>query len=177
MGTLNADESTFEISPKVIDRSFVITFPNFDGQQTNIADFLYNFNVSEFRAKFIKGNVNNTNHQEKWEIFYKKIKLIDELGIPISYRIYNDYCDMMVFFDLELISRKDEKEYEQAFIWSRIIPRISFFKDQDAKKAALNKLLALLSNNKSDLAWRGIEDKLKKQNTDDNVSIVKFFGR
>jgi len=177
MGTLNADESTFEISPKVIDRSFVITFPNFDGQQTNIEDFLYNFNVSEFREKFIKGNVNNTNHQEKWEIFYKKIKLIDELGIPISYRIYNDYCDMMVFFDLELISRKDEKEYEQAFIWSRIIPRISFFKDQDAKKAALNKLLALLSNNKSDLAWKGIEDKLKKQITDDNVSMVKFFGR
>lgn len=177
MGTLNADESTFEISPKVIDRSFVITFPNFDGQQTNIADFLYNFNVSEFREKFIKGNVNNTKHQKKWEIFYKKIKLIDELGIPISYRIYNDYCDMMVFFDLELISRKDEKEYEQAFIWSRIIPRISFFKDQDAKKAALNKLLALLSNNKSDLAWKGIEDKLKKQITDDNVSMVKFFGR
>lgn len=175
MGTLNADESTFEISPKVIDRSFVITFPNFNGQK-NIEDFLYNFNVSEFREEFIKWSVKNTNHQEKWETFYKKIKLIDELGIPISYRIYNDYCDMMVFLDLGLIPLKDKQEYEQAFIWSRIIPRISFFKDQDAKKAALNTLLALLSNNKSDLAWKGIEDKLKKQITDDNVSMVKFFG-
>lgn len=128
MGTLNADESTYEVSPKVIDRSYVLSFPNLSishfHTSTNKTDTL-NLSINEFRKKFREAakNADKTNWLELNKIISDEE--MTEIGIPYSHRLMTDYADMRTFCE---IMGYQEKEYEEAFIWSRILPRISFFK-------------------------------------------------
>jgi len=175
MGTLNADESTFEVSPKVIDRSYVLSFPNLSishfNTSTNKND-TFNLSIKAFRQKFRQAikNPDKTNWLELNKIISDEE--MAEIGIPYSYRLMTDYADMRAFCE---IMGYQEKEYEEAFIWSHILPRISFFKspnEQKSKtqKAALDKLL----NKSSD---KHIKKYFEKQMNDDNRILVKFFGR
>lgn len=175
MGTLNADESTYEVSPKVIDRSYVLSFPNLSishfHTSTNKTD-TFNLSINEFRKKFREAakNADRTNWLELNKIISDEE--MTEIGIPYSHRLMTDYADMRTFCE---IMGYQEKEYEEAFIWSRILPRISFFKapnEQNSKtqKRVLDKLL----NNSSD---KYLKKYFEKQMNDDNRNLVKFFGR
>ncbi|MFO1391392.1 MAG: hypothetical protein U1E94_04105 [Agitococcus sp.] len=175
MGTLNADESTYEVSPKVIDRSYVLSFPNLSishfHTSTNKTD-TFNLSINEFRKKFRPAakNADKTNWLELNKIISDEE--MTEIGIPYSYRLMTDYADMRNFCE---IMGYQEKEYKEAFIWSRILPRISFFKapnEQNSKtqKRVLDKLL----NNSSD---KYLKKYFENQMDDDNRTLVKFFGR
>lgn len=175
MGTLNADESTYEVSPKVIDRSYVLSFPNLSISHFHTStnkNETFNLSIKAFRQEFrqVIKNTDKTNWLELNKIISDEE--MTEIGIPYSYRLMTDYADMRTFCE---IMGYQEKEYEEAFIWSRILPRISFFKapnEENAKtqKKALDKLL----NNSSD---KYIKKYFENQMNDDNRTLVKFFGR
>ena len=128
--------------------------------------------IKAFRQEFrqVIKNTDKTNWLELNKIISDEE--MTEIGIPYSYRLMTDYADMRTFCE---IMGYQEKEYEEAFIWSRILPRISFFKapnEENAKtqKKALDKLL----NNSSD---KYIKKYFENQMNDDNRTLVKFFGR
>lgn len=176
MGTLNADESTFEISPKVIDRSYVLSFPNLSKENFNNKNDLkdkFIFSPQLLRKEF--SQYLSTTKVSFWDSLSQIIS--DEematIGIPYSHRLLTDFGDLFIFC---CIMKVDNDEYIESFIWSRILPRVSFFKSSDEKirqkqKNALDKLIKQIPKATS------ITKHLSQQMEDDNRNLVKFFGR
>ena len=159
VGTLNSDETTYDLSPKVIDRSYIITYPLTDfkaissKEKTNISEQL---SISQFQEKVrkcidcmdentkifpaflvdptdIPSRINDS-WRKDWVLIIKWNKdYLSHLGIPLGYRIKRDY---QIFFAVSHclgITKDDPKRCLSYFILSKLLPRISFFKDKDKK--------------------------------------------
>lgn len=177
MGTLNADESTFEISPKVIDRSYVLSFPNLSkthfNKLSNDTTSKYIFSPQALREEFAQYSL--APDESDWEELSDIItdQEMAMIGIPYSYRLLTDLSDLRIFCE---IMGYEATDYTESFIWSRILPRVSFFKSSDEKvrknqELVLNKVIKQIPNGAE------ITKYLSQQMEDDNRNLVKFFGR
>lgn len=190
VGTLNADETTFDISPKVIDRSFVIGFPNanlddfFDEKNKEIAtgDFL---DIQQLR-NIIHEKVSQPNFgQQQWATFKQEMQCnnvfenFEEYGISLSYRILQDFKVCAAY--VEIIGANDselENTIYLSFLFSRILPRINFMKDDldDASKEFEEWLDYLQQKGSANNSFSRIVQRLKKQMDDEKYHQVRYWG-
>ena len=117
-GTLNQDATTLDISPKVIDRSFVIRIEKYDAANEvteNDSYDILNFD-SDFEERF---NIQDDSFKN----------IMPYLSNRAIQEIYQCSCE------------GDENEFYDAIIASCILPKIRFDADTDAEKIAALKNL------------------------------------
>lgn len=135
-GTLNIDGSTENLSPKMIDRSFMLKFPDFDGQLGEIKEIKEQVPLLIFQIINSLKERNKTPVQQ-WNDFYNKyIKDIKDNLIPISNRVAKDYlvfCQFAEFFGIV-----DDSKVDALFFYVRILPRLRIERLDDKNKEVLN---------------------------------------
>ncbi|MFN9609598.1 MAG: AAA family ATPase, partial [Pseudanabaena sp.] len=187
LGTLNSDETTYDLSPKVIDRSYTITYPIADFNQlpkqvTNQAATQIN-SISSSKLS----QVLHDGYKKNWDLVingksqdWVKIQQWQKdyfaeasaLGIPLGYRTMKDYAVFCAIADwLEL----NQKEAFGHFLFTKILPRITFFKDNQTNSLFQEWLKELKQNYKTyDPA--NILDRLERQLNDERRQIVRYWG-
>ncbi|MFN9859104.1 MAG: AAA family ATPase, partial [Pseudanabaena sp.] len=187
LGTLNSDETTYDLSPKVIDRSYTITYPIADFNQlpkqvTNQAATQIN-SISSSKLR----QVLHDGYKKNWDLVingksqdWVKIQQWQKdyfaeasaLGIPLGYRTMKDYAVFCAIADwLEL----NQKEAFGHFLFTKILPRITFFKDNQTNSLFQEWLKELKQNYKTyDPA--NILDRLERQLNDERRQIVRYWG-
>lgn len=130
LGTLNADETTYDLSPKVIDRSFVITYPPANLTLEIVLELLNSksiyktISVSNLLYE-MKERLGRT--MEGWKIVVKwNTQYLSKLGIPLGHRAKRDYA---IFSAAANLLGFTENECLGHFLVTKLLPRISFFKD------------------------------------------------
>jgi RNA-directed DNA polymerase len=203
VGTLNSDETTYDLSPKAIDRSYVITYPPADFKailskgKTNISEQL---SITQFREKVSKcmncmdeGTkflpafiIDSTDISSRinydWKKDWKQIirwndNYISQIGIPLGYRVKRDY---QIFFAVSHclgIMKDNPKRCLSYFILSKLLPRISFFKDKDRKLETLCQ--QWIDEIRADYLIGGesyILEELERQISDNGRRNVRYWG-
>lgn len=150
LGTLNSDETTYDLSPKVIDRAYVISYPsadlastfkteavsnNADLQQLSYLSVPTLTNEISLRIKqlsqlksinqpegetLIRGLVTNWKKVLEWN------KSFSGLGIPLGHRANRDFKVIYAVCNLLGLSSQDCLGY---FLFTKLLPRVSFFKE------------------------------------------------
>lgn len=140
IGTLNSDETTYDLSPKVIDRAYVITYPpaNLRLESKNIPGgeiFGEQLSVRNLQTKvqycieqIKKSDELGDTWREDWEQIIKwNEQYVTELGIPIGYRVRREY---QIFFAVShCLGIRNENHCLAYFIFTKLLPRLSFFKN------------------------------------------------
>lgn len=105
-GTLNIDGSTENLSPKMLDRSLILKFPDYDPTKESTS-----VNVEERSVEIT------------WVEFYSQwYKNFADLFINLSYRVEDDFkvfCSYAIDLDVKL-------DVNQAFAFARLLPRMQF---------------------------------------------------
>lgn len=194
IGTLNADETTYELSPKVIDRSYCIQFPNPDLLEFNTVDFatgkLPNFDPTTFDLEPPKGAVWQSQLRRAWSnaqeehanditmLWGKLINSLPEaafsdIGIPLARRFYEDF---MATCALAKVLELDERKVLEFFVWTKILPRISYRPNQNKNNIA-RELLKSLNDlcGSEDVAWEHTRRGILDQINDPSAPVVKYF--
>lgn len=134
LGTLNVDDTTLELSPKVIDRSFIIDFEkntndnDFDKMiEEEYSDIDYDTTLylhpSEFKQK--EYQLESSQEKELMSI----IEIVEKLGIKLSHRVENNINE---FISLSKDQRFPILDY---VLVSMILPKIKFiFQDKKDQK-------------------------------------------
>lgn len=141
-GTLNIDGSTENLSPKMIDRSFVLKFPNFNGIFEGSKEI--NEQIPVYLSQIIHSLKKRDEISiQRWNNFYRDyIEKHQKHFIPISNRVVKDYlvfCQFAKFFGVD----ENENKVNELFFYARILPRLRIERlDNDNKK-----LLDLFENN------------------------------
>lgn len=187
LGTLNADETTYDLSPKVIDRAYTITYPIADFNQlprqvTNQATKqISSISSSQLRQVIDDGYAKNLDliiskkspdwaKIQQWQSAYFRDD--NPLGIPLGYRTMKDYAVFLAVADwLEL----GQKEAFSHFIFTKVLPRISFFKD-DQTNSLFQEWLKELKQNYKNYDPANILDRLERQLNDDRRQLVRYWG-
>ena len=126
IGTLNSDETTYDLSPKMIDRSYVITFPptsfeeppkgnEYPNQQVSVTELVQRINNAIGRAA------------ENWDDVIEWNRELQGFGIPLGHRVRRDYD---VFRATGSVIGLSEHQCLGYFLFCKILPRIFFFKEQ-----------------------------------------------
>jgi hypothetical protein len=164
LGTLNSDETTYDLSPKVIDRAYVVSYSAADlalplasevfSKNSEVLEPL-NLSVSTLVDKIdqllsLSFKPENANQPEikdvteglnlGWERVLQWNKLFSELGIPLGHRASRDFRVMYAVCYLLGLSPQDCLGY---FLFIKLLPRISFFKDSN-KQELFDQLLNAL---------------------------------
>ncbi|TYQ28243.1 AAA domain-containing protein [Pseudanabaena sp. UWO311] len=187
LGTLNSDETTYDLSPKVIDRSYTITYPIADFNQlpkqvTNqVANQINSISSSKLRQVLHDGYkknwdlvVNGKSQDwvkiQQWQSSY--FAGVAELGTPLGYRTMKDYAVFCAIADwLEL----NPKEAFGHFLFTKILPRIKFFKDNQTN-GLFQEWLKELKQNYKTYDPANILDRLERQLNDERRQIVRYWG-
>lgn len=187
LGTLNSDETTYDLSPKVIDRSYTITYPIADFNQlpkqviNQAANQINSISSSKLRQVLHDGYKKNwdlviNGKSQEWVKIqqWQKNYFTDAsaLGTPLGYRTMKDYGVFCAIADwLEL----SQKEAFGHFLFTKILPRITFFKDNQANSLFQEWIKELKQNYKTyDPA--NILDRLERQLNDERRQIVRYWG-
>lgn len=180
LGTLNSDETTYDLSPKVIDRSFVITYPLADltietvFEPLNPQSICKNISVSNLLSEI---NSRITRETEGWETIAQwNTQYLFQLGIPLGHRAKRDYAAFNAAANCLGLTNQECLGY---FIATKLLPRISFFKDSASNQ---NNRDNLCRNWFKELdAYRGfgvkdIINELLKQLDDDRRRNIRYWG-
>jgi MoxR-like ATPase len=179
IGTLNTDESTFDISPKLIDRSFVIDFhpvrlPN------SLADILSGelapayVSLADIRNSLNRGDI--TSYQSDWDELVKLSSDYFELGIgmPFGRRFYNHFrawAHVCVALGIQ------KNVAVSHFYVSKVLPRIRFSKSMDTSlgdtfRRMLEKIKGVITEQEH---MRELEPFSAQLQSD--IDFVRYFGR
>ena len=187
LGTLNSDETTYDLSPKVIDRSYTITYPIADFNQlpkqvpNQAANQISSISSSKLRqvlhdgyAKNLDLIINKKSQEwvkvQQWQSSY--FTEAASLGIPLGYRTMKDYAVFCAIADwLEL----NQKEAFGHFLFTKILPRITFFKDNQTN-GLFQEWLKELKQNYKTYDPANILDRLERQLKDERRQIVRYWG-
>jgi len=186
LGTLNSDETTYDLSPKVIDRSFTITYPLADfneisKQERDLHDSFDTFSIPKLREalnkEYVKNYDNLTNKKSnEWNKIqhWQKDYFSEEspLGIPLGYRTMKEYA---VFYSVANRLGFSPQEAFSHFVFAKILPRISFFK-ADKLNQLFRKLLTELKQDHKKYDPANIIGKLERQLDDERRQTVRYWG-
>lgn len=185
IGTLNSDETTYQLSPKVIDRSFVITFPVPFLDDDKIGELPNNSDESTQDQQVtlddwfdkIKNQQNQVNIEDDWNIIkeWNQYLVDNKLAIPLGYRAKNLY---KTFKNISTILRFNQQECLGHFLFMKIMPRIYFIKNEgnESKQALLKKWLEENIKDYHGYDPAKIIDNFNNQINDDNISNVQYFS-
>ncbi|QJB43707.1 reverse transcriptase domain-containing protein [Dolichospermum flos-aquae] len=181
VGTLNSDETTYNISPKVIDRSFVITYPLPDfAEDTNatpssnpIAKTYIPSLFKELDNKILQADNSNDEFNDSWYTISNWNSLyLSQCGIPLGYRVKRDY---KVFYAASRIIELTAQECIGYFLFTKLLPRISFFKDEERENICLE-WLEEIENNYSHFGTPDVIENLRNQIHDTRRRNVSYWG-
>jgi len=125
LGTLNSDQTTYELSPKVIDRSFIVPFESaFESPSARYGE------AADLDARLSsQALLNATSSADPDAKGWSKIEALDEqlkhIGIPLSYRVKRDY---EIFIALGKAAGFSDDEILPLFAASKLLPRVGFTK-------------------------------------------------
>lgn len=176
IATINYDQTTENLSPRIIDRANIIQIPELDNINFNNSDFKH-LNISYQKCiEFFKLNdfediINDIDFKNNIvEEIYNKVKVIfKELKSPISPRVeiaIKRYC--LVADDL---MKKEPIKPLDYCIAQRLLPTINL--QGDSSKRKLDELLRILEDNNLNNS-KSILDKIIKNGSDDNIYEGNF---
>lgn len=180
LGTLNADETTYDLSPKVIDRSFVITYPpaklTVEGASEPLdpESILKQISVSTLTNE-MKQIVGKT--MDGWETVVKwNTQYLSKLAIPLGHRAKREYA---VFSAATNYLGLTQDECLGYFLFTKVLPRISFFKgsasDNVNREELCSKWFIELEAYR-DFGVSNILAQMQDQLDDDRRRNVRYWG-
>ncbi len=191
LGTLNADETTYDLSPKVIDRSLVITYPSADLNNLNAFSNLTNDNyklvAKQLSIAAILGKVDYfyesfndifNDISDSYQTVLEKIAhwnkdYLEDLGIKLGYRIKRD---LRVFISVCCsLGFSNSNDIIGNFLFLKILPRISFFKDGE-KERLCHQWLAEIEESYQRFGDTNIIKNLKQQLDNTRRRNVSYWG-
>lgn len=148
IGTLNSDETTYDLSPKVIDRAYVINYPFASlasmSKLSNIppldiADNTYllvsvlnreiDLLLRQISQPELAKHSDIKDFVESLKIGWEKVlqwnKSFSDLGIPLGHRANRDFRIVYAVGHLLGLSSQDCLGH---FLFTKLLPRVSFFK-------------------------------------------------
>lgn len=176
IGTLNSDETTYDISPKVIDRSFVVRMPIADlnvsmtqdshEPQTCVIDF-YDLRAT-VNAKL--------ESQVGFDLLLKEITKLQEplknLGIPLGYRVRRD---LNIFTAIaQAVGLENVEEIFKYFLFLKILPRIRCQRSERTRDAWGKFQILLKPFQRRDLM--GVIEDIERQWDDPSCYTIRYFG-
>jgi hypothetical protein len=178
IGTLNSDETTYDLSPKMIDRSYVITFPpaDFESSPSSETHAIEPVSVSEL-VKHIGKAIDIPS--EHWKTILSWNQELQSFGIPLGYRVKRDYD---VFRATGSILGLSEQECLGYFLFCKILPRIFFFKEQSSNTSITSetrckKWLEKLKEEFSDFGPVRVIDTMIRMCEDERISTVRYWSK
>lgn len=140
LGTLNSDETTYNLSPKFIDRSFVITYPQVEliNEQNRVTTQIESFPIS---ISLLGEKIEDFLEQPSFHSFLnEKLAMLSnwnktyfckhQFGIPLGYRAIKD---LEVFMAIASFLKMPLEDGFSFFVMSKILPRIHFYKNEQNK--------------------------------------------
>jgi len=181
LGTLNADETTYDLSPKVIDRSYVLAFPiadldsNWNAGDPHQAAHLNLDDLQQYVRdyKLEDAEVKNWSHIVRWNEKY-----LPHIGFPLGYRAERDYRVFMAVARMLGTNLNDAFGY---FVFMKILPRIKIIKShggQSEKTDRLKELIEVMTKAHGPVlcqSAQAIIEWLKEQIDDDSRPIVTYW--
>lgn len=173
LGTLNVDETTLELSPKVIDRSFIIDFEkdinnnDFDeSMEEEYSDIEFDNTIylppDEFKQKEHK-----LDSSEEEDLKYV-IEIVEKLGIKLSHRVENNINEFISFSKNGRFPRLDY------VIASMILPKIKFIfqdKKDEKYKVLVEELKPALK--KHPVSLTKLEEIIERS---EEMGVITFWG-
>lgn len=176
-GTLNSDETTYDISPKVIDRAFVVRLPSADlsnairteeayaGRQNCVID------KHDFRKAVeinMKANVDFDWLMERVVPFQEPLKF---LGIPLGYRAKRD---LETFASVaRSVGLTNREVILKHFLLTKLLPRIRCQKNERTREQWQKLQSRLKSIQMADST--GVIENLERQWNDTSYYTVRYF--
>lgn len=131
VGTLNMDETTKDLSSKILDRSFTIEIGYQEEEEVDSS--------SDLKPLYLKGNdieIKNSNSyvymDVKDELEYLNKEYISGLGVRISFRGFNsaaEYTNSSVKAGID-----SRGKIVDAIVVSKVLPKLNFYKDSEENK-------------------------------------------
>ena len=183
MGTLNSDETTYEVSPKVIDRSFVVTFPTARAWESSnpLGPNLLNVSIRDIRQEVERIQREKSFQSGTTEVWRKLLNCLGadgqfEIGIPLSHRTWA-HCKLMM--GVGQVLGLDESRCLGIFLQTKILPRIQFEQGgDDRRREQCIRLLDLIADcfDSDDQGWLQVERGIRAQLEDVTDRRISFFG-
>lgn len=169
IGTLNMDETVKPLSPKVIDRSFIIELKHtkdineiIDGFKDDYVDGIIDIDIDDFiESANLEGSISDKSKILADEIINKSkiLDIIPNVRLNGRGRKHIEQFIEVNHYDEDLITEQ--------IICSKILPRIQFSKMDDEKLRAFNSFVNTLSPG---------DAREKAQEMLNNKRIVQFWG-
>ncbi len=139
IGTLNQDETTLDISPKVLDRSFIVRI-NGNNQENEELDLNHKYDsldiikYKKITEYDLKNDENNIVSKEELKTLYEKMNSISYvskriLGQTFNHETFPEWCQVM-----------GKEVVVDCILAATFVPRIRIFKDYDNKMKVLKDL-------------------------------------
>lgn len=151
-GTLNIDGSTENLSPKMLDRSFLLKFPDFDGKISKLDENAdqqsreESFNISIKELAQLVAQYEHKKYEndeiENWNNFYEHyVENIKELLIPISRRVVHDYMIYKYLAKKVGFTKNSQDKVDGYFFYARILTRLECEQFTEEYKNKLSEIM------------------------------------
>ena len=190
IGTLNSDETTYELSPKVIDRSYAITYPPTDFNLQKVFSSDDEIHGEQLSVTLLHNKIDScikkieelmsSEKTNMWEKEWKQIvqwneKYISQLGIPIGYRVRRDYITFFAVSHCLGIRKKEYNHCLSYFLFTKLLPRITFFKD-GTRETLCQEWIAEIRRDYSIGGESHILEQIESQILDGRRRNVRYWG-
>lgn len=178
LGTLNSDETTYDLSPKVIDRSYVITYPPANLSKTSAAADISSattaiLSITALQQAIASAEEFNQKSNE-WQLILRwNQQYLSVLGIPLGHRASREY---QVFHTVATILGLSSQDCLGHFIFTKLLPRISFFKN-DTTSELFNRWLQELEQTYQSYDPGDVLPQLSKQMEDKRRANVRYWTK
>ena len=186
LGTVNVDETTYLLSPKVLDRAFVVQFPTADWSRISggssskpgdgelipvPADWVHRLAEMDLASDIAQESEELWKTLSLWQAAYLK-----PLGIDCSYRLAMSFSQFMKigYHGLSL----EPKQVASAFTQMRILPRLAFTREESAVGQPGRHKIAIYKQwceDKSLNAFPGLADVLRAMDERSPGPVLQFW--
>lgn len=176
LGTLNSDETTYDISPKMIDRSYVITFPPADLSPLPQGAPSEPLPVP---VSWLRNSINQilpTQDDAAWSTVAEWGGHLSELGISLGHRARRD---LAVFSAAAKLVGINDQEALGYFLFMKILPRISFFKGPSgsgSRQERCTKWISELTAKYGSAGFSHVLANLRDQCADASRPVVRYWA-
>jgi len=167
VGTINADETTNDLSPKIIDRSLIIHFEynqdlKFDTQSTHVKNIY-----------FSPQHINNIKAYQLEEKFESKIAEIKNLLFKINIVLAGRFDSQIKKIFSYYIQHDKKDHFMDDIIMMKVLPKInvSYMKNTDLEYKVLEKLKEILEEFPK--SYRTLEDMIESSAA---KKIISFWS-
>jgi energy-coupling factor transporter ATP-binding protein EcfA2 len=185
LGTLNTDQTTYDVSPKVIDRSWVVTFPhanlqpqlNANHEHSDPLTCIISLEELKVQTKKVLKNRNIMKYAEKaWVqlLELNQILTIGHIGIPLGHRASRDF--EFFWATAKTIGVADTNAIVGHFMFTKIMPRVYVNKNRLPEgRTGFDRFMEIAKTyQKFDPA--NILGHLQRQFDDQDIYLIRYFG-